>query len=451
VNLETQVHRPVDSPTVRRADWRRRGLYFTTGVWPILCAILAFRYRYDAPYWDEWIYVEPIARLFEGRSRAGDFWVALNEHILLVPSLITIPLARITHWDMRFEIALVLALFLCTFGLIVHALLKLDRTRPRCGSRWAAPVIALLMFSFGQRAIWTWGLHVCIALAILFILAAITMLSCERIGRFNHAAAAVFAWGATFSFAGGLAAWPAGLAVLAVRQGLTPRQRAFATAFWLINALSAATIFGVFSPGSNPTETIVHANPVIFSLYVLAYLGGPIAPMNGPAAAVAGALGAGWMLVWTVREFRLPPAKRTAVFAFVTGLASVGLIVGIMTALKHAPEGMGNAVSSRFLPWPTLSWCALALAAYGEYPLLGRVPRRQLFAGLVVVASAIGGFAYGVYKADERHDAFRRGRTALIEDPASPDLAFLHPDPELVRSLRPKLVEHELTVFRRTR
>jgi hypothetical protein len=416
-----------------------------SGVPVLACAAMAFRYAYDAPYWDEWIYVEPVVHAFEGRLTPADFWVRINEHVQFVSSLMIIPLARLTHWDMRYEIAVTLAFFIAAFLLLAGTVRDAERESNARGSLWAVPAIALLMFSPSQYAVWNWGLHVSIATAVFFIVASLRLLAVSRLTAGWIGAAVLTAWAATFSVGGGLSVWPAGAIAILLRQDVVRSRRVAFLGAWLAAGIAACALYLSGGRGLPPNTGERALRIVDIVLYVFAYLGGPLSPYSGAFAVVLGVAHI-LVVVWILVELRRRSTDRFD--AFVLALMSVGLTVGLLTSLKHAHEGAANAISSRFLVWPTLSWCAVVFALHRNAPVLRATPRTVLMGVFLAIALVSAGWGYGVYRADERYDAFLLGRTALIENPDSRDLQFLHPDPEVIGALRPKLVEHGLTVFR---
>ena len=406
------------------------------------CAVLAFRYAYDAPYWDEWMYVVPIAKAFSGDLALGDFVVHVNEHIYVVSSLIVISLARLTHWDIRFEIVLILLLYAATFLLLLGALRGPGNVRREAESLWAAPLIALLLFSPSQHAVWNWGLHLSIAVSVLSLVAALRFLSLEHFNLWHLGVSCMLGWMATFSIGGGLSIWPAGTIALLVRPASTPRARIRDAGIWLIAGVAASATY-VLAGDKLPESTAQLASrsqDIIY--YVLAYLGGPISPYNGHVAAAVGLSLVVLVTILLTRRWRALSDP------FLLGLLSIGVTVGLLTALKHAHEGAANAVSSRFLPWPTLTWCAVLCAVFGVFPRFTRAPR---VVRIMLCAGSVGiliGWGIGAYKADERYDAFALGRHALLDGTDNPNIQFFHPDPATVAELRPLLIDHRLSLFR---
>lgn len=434
-----------------REDWEGRGSVAAAATAWMACVAFAFWYAYDAPYWDEWVYVTPVARAFEGELSLADFWVRVNEHIYVVSSLIAIPLARMTHWNLRYEVACILAFYTATFVFLVASLVRADRIGLHTGSRWAVFPISILIFSFSQHALWNWGLHLGIATAVFFLLASLWMLSQKRVNPAWVGGGCLLAWAATFSIGGGLSVWPAGAILLALRRDIPLGRRLAYGAAWLAAGGAASAVY-LWSGDNVPSDAAERAtDPLAFAAYLVAYLGGPLSPYDGRIALAAGFIFVALFGVWAVRRLTggATDPGRAAFRSFVFGLASVGATVGVLTALKHAHEGVDNAISSRFLPWPTLSWCALVLGVYEEFPRLSAAPRWVQVGVGAVTLSILAGSGLGVYVADERHDAFLIGRRALIEGEEA-GLEWLHPDPARVVALRPFLVEHRLTVFRDT-
>lgn len=427
----------------------RRRIWLAAAAVPFLaCAVLAFGYAYDAPYWDEWSYAAPIVRAFDGELTLSDFVVRVNEHICIVSSLIVIPLARLTHWDLRWEIGVILALYAGIFAMMVRALISVEREPGSRGSLWAAPIIACALFSGSQYVLWNWGLHACLALGVFFSVAAILALGGGSLTARRLVIAGICGWAATYSVGGGLGVWPAGAIVLLMRMRSERRRARNVLAAWFVIGVIAVTVYFVAAGVTPSTLNPGRQSPLSYPVYILAFLGGPLAVGNGGAAIVLGTLLILLLGVWIVRSLsRDTPAIRAAL-PIVAGLVSAAVAVGTLTALKHAHEGAANAISSRFLPWGTLAWCALAIGIYAEFPNWGLAPRRIRATVAVALIAILASSALGAYKADERYDAFLLGRRALIENPESDDLKFLHPEPESIAESRELLIKHRLTVFR---
>jgi len=438
-----------DNTGIEKAS--RRRLWLAAAALPFLvCAAFAFAFAYDAPYWDEWIYLAPIVRAFEGELSLSDFVVRINEHLCVVPSLIVIPLARATQWDLRWEICVVLAIYAGVFALLYRALRRAEQAAGRPGSMWAAPCLGTLLFSGSQYALWNWSLLVTLASAAFFSVVALGQLSSRNLNARRLALAGLCGWAATFSIGGGLSVWPAGVVALLLRVRPKESRRWPALAAWIAIGAAAAGLY--LSAGSTHSLDMARqaTNPLAVCLYVLAFLGGPLAVGQGGVAVVLGGLLLAALGFLSLRSASHNGETDRETRPFMIGLVGAALVVGFLTAAKHAHEGVENAISSRFLPWGTLAWCALVIGVYARFPMLGAAPGRlrvALAAGLVAVLASS---ALGFYKADERHDAFLLGRRALIENPASDDLKFLHPAPETLGPSRDLLIKYRLTVFRET-
>jgi hypothetical protein len=411
----------------------------------IVCAVLGFAFAYDAPYWDEWVLVEPIVKAFDGTLTASDFLMQVNEHVCVLPNLIVVPLARLTQWDLRAEIGITLAFYAATFGLIIAGIRRVEGSGAGMGSLWVMPAMACAVFSISQHALWNWGFLLTVAMAAFFLVWALLLLSGERADWMRVAGATTAGWAATFSVGGGLSVWPAGAMVLVVRRFDTPQQRWAALAAWLIAGGIAAGVYARLSAAAAGGMGEQLVNVIGIAAYALAFLGGPAAAFSGVVAALAGAalvLAYGAM-VWRTRA----RGGLTGVWPLVIGLGAAAGTASVLTAMKHVHEGVENAISSRFLPWGTLAWCGLAMAVYATWPTVREMPRAVRAAVAASLVGVLASSAYGAYKAEERHDAFLLGRRALIENPMSPDMIFLHPEPETLGKQRELLVKYRLTVF----
>lgn len=429
---------------------RRRNVLLCLVPWGY-CVAMTIRYGYDAPYWDQWWKIPMIEKAFDGTLTFRDYWTLINEHRVFFPNLIAIPLARLTQWDLRVELALTLVFATLAFGLIAVLFRRADPASSRSGTLWPLPIAAMLAFSFAQYMVWVWSFHMMITLTMLFILILIVLLGRHAITPPAVALAAAAAVGASYTFGAGIVAWPVGLLMLLLAPGLSPRKRAVFSLGWCLIAGIAMLVYFIeyeTTPASQYALGIA-ARPLALMLYVLTYIGSPVFSYSPFLAAMAGTLG---VLVAGFVVPRMFQAQRARVLPFIA-LMAVGCTVACLTGLKQAHEGAIQALSPRYILWPAFFWIGLLgllyiwqLSASGE--AAPRTRRSVALIGILILGLSLASSAYGTYRADERHDAFVLGRSALLEGRMDDDLRYLYPDLDVPLRMRETLVEHKLSIFR---
>ena len=126
-----------------------------------------------------------------------------------------------------------------------------------------------------------------------------------------------------------------------------------------------------------------------------------------------------------------------------------------MTSIGRSQYGYSDAIESRYIPFSTILWVVnlVLLFLYIRLPHLngaeqggwGRRVARGAIGGITVLALLC--CAHGVYRADERWDAFVAGRQALVKGHDEQMLKRLYPRPAVVLERRAILVKYKLTVF----
>lgn len=411
------------------------------------CAGITFLWGYDGPYWDQWYQVPLIAQAFEGTLRISDCWVLVNEHRVFFPTLLTVSIAPWTHWTLGVELAILMTLMVCAFGLIVHSI----REKGAHPYPWLIPIISLLMFSYSQHNIFMWGLHVAIAMALLAMVGVVALLSRATITPKHLGAAVVLAVISSFSFGAGIVVWMVGLILLLSRVRENRKLVVRYTSAWFASAVVVMAFYfiGYEKTAANGTATDALGHPIQFVIYIFAYLGAPLAPydgrvlpLNGWCAFAMGVFGVGAALI--VLRVALGKSSLSSVDRFGLGLLAIGVCCAGLTALKQWPEGVNQATSSRYIAWSTLFWVGILLLSreraksWHFYPFLLTL--------IVVLVSAAS--LYGTYVANERFDAYAMGKRALITETHPEDLRFVYPTRDVVDELRPILVEYGLAQFR---
>lgn len=427
----------------------RRGIWAASCLAPWgLCILLTARYGYDVPFWDQWWLLQLIQKTFDGTVSVGDLWITVNEHRVFFPNMVTVALARLSHWNLYFELAFDLCLATATFLLIAWLVLRTEKTCGKRGPLWVLALISVLAFSWGQWRNWTWGLHLIIFMSQFLAVGTILLLAMGKPGRLRFGAACLLAVTATYSFGPGVAIWPTGLAILLYHGVADRKEGALRAGIWVITAALTMAVYFIEYEATETNQRAIEAllSPVSFAAYLGAYIGAPLFSYSAVAALVAGAA---WCVLFALSAWALTrnPDVPKGILTPFWGLALFAFGVAVLTGFKHAHEGFEHALASRFMTWGTLFWVALAAQVYFCALFARRKTPVHTLCILVAVCTAAS-WAYGAYKADEHHDAFLIGRAALISGKNDADLRWLYPDPAKPKADRKILVDYKLTVFR---
>lgn len=417
----------------------------------VYCIFFILLYRVDTPFWDQWGHLSMIQKSFDGTLRFTDLWMTLNEHRVFFPNLIFVGLARLTHWNHNYELVLLFGFAIASFVLLSRLVFRSERTLDRKGTLWALPVLALFVFSFSQHNMWVWGFHLLDTFAGLCMVTAIFVLSQKTITLKQVVCATVLAVLASYSIGNGMTIWPVGLVLLLLHVVQQPARDLRYVLGWVLAAV--LVVFGYFAGYTatfmNEDALDILGSPVGYALYCFAYLGGPLASFSGPLALVFGLAGS-FLLIFLLYRIVVREGIDLRVVSPYIGLAMVACGSAVLTGLKHHPEGMNQALSSRFLIWSTLFWVGtLGLLYVLSLVSTNKRVRVSCYAiSAFLCAFALASSLYGTYRGDERHDMFVMGRAALLSGENRENLKYLYPDVEVVESLRETLQEYKLSIYR---
>lgn len=415
-------------------------------------AVFVARYGIALPYWDQWELVPLLDKVYGGTATFADFFALHNAHRILFPRGIMIGLARLTAWDIRAELAVNVALGLALFAAWLF-LLQTNLRRDVGFSRfpWALAG-SITIFSMAQWRNWLWGWQLQIFLCVAMALWAVALLAWRPRG-WGLAAALAAAVIGTFSFAAGLAIWPAGAVVLlaAAPEGKPAKGP---LALWCIAAFAAA---GAYLYGfTTPADAKAPASILDSILYVLAFIGGGAWNAHAPVAAGLGLFGLTMAAICLVRLLRHPAARaKAAPFA---AIALFVLASAIIAAMGRAGEGMAQAVESRYATFAGPFWLALVV-------LLDMADRRRYTLGawhrptpfnvlgipiltLILVLAIAANSLHGAYAGSQRGVYYNSLRPALLAATYDETLRRLYPDPAALRQRAAILQRLRLTVYR---
>ncbi|HIJ74424.1 MAG TPA: hypothetical protein HPP83_10015 [Candidatus Hydrogenedentes bacterium] len=393
-------------------DESRNGRLLAWGVCAVLAAIpliilipLIARYGFRAPFWDEWFLVPTIDRLFSGQLTFTDLWSQHNEHRPLFPRLVMLGLARMTHWDLRWNLVCNVLLGLTWLGGTLGLVWNTARRASKPVAPWIVPVMAFVILSWAQMENWIWGWQLLVFMNSTAVAVGVFLLAGNpwRWTRFAGALAAGVV--ATYTMASGLLFWIALFPLTLTDTRLPKPQRILAALLWMLMAILTfqSYLFRYFKPTVSPPLDAFIRNPFGFLQFAVLYLGGPltglltapawhgVAPAVPPYAFIPGLAGlalAAAMLTYYVKKRPIPlhALAPWICMALYAGGAAV------LTAVGRIGLGVQNALISQYMTTGAIFWAASAGAAMTLRPYPLHLPRfRRAALGVVGIALFLAG------------------------------------------------------------
>jgi hypothetical protein len=314
-------------------------------------AYLASSTFHPMPWQDEWDTISLFQQMGETSHNAWRlFFLPHNEHRLAFPRLvysIDFALARGTGALNLFAI-LVLhgGLAIC----LIRSLYR-DRDTSSLTSALAAFSIICVLFSGHQMSNFLWGFQVQVTAIYFFValafwyLGEILDVDSKRSPWLSLGAVALFSVLAVLSMGNGIAILPIILFVIACHSRQNALQKlivfgvfALAVIVWYVRPLLGRQTSGSFA-------TVIQS-PVEAVLFLLSFLGGPLANVASSFVIPFGAVIAGLSaIVLICYPFRRQPL-RSETLSF--GLVAFGVISALMVTVSRLRFGLEGAVESRY-------------------------------------------------------------------------------------------------------
>ena len=325
------------------------------------------QYAVAVPYLDQWELVPYLEKMYQGELTFHDLWAQHNEHRIFFPKIIMLLLARLTHWNIRYELAVNILLALGIFAVFIRQVKMTERKLAVARLPWAIPAISLVVFSISQYQNWLWGWQLQMFLNLLAAIGVIVLLANGAFGWRRFATAVLLAVVATYSFADGALVWPIGLLLLVVTAGVP--QRKAAVIGWIgVGTLTLVSYFYHYhKPEEHPPLGLMFKMPLAYAAYVFKYLGATCAEGLGGDTAKDGVLAlviglpatvvtgwAGWMLIR-----RKIADVQTLLPYFGLILYSVGS--ALVTGVGRLGFGSNQALASRYCTMTVPLWVSLVV------------------------------------------------------------------------------------------
>ena len=373
-----------------RATPQRAAAWVLLALPPLLAASYIFRFGINVPVWDQWQFAALLESASAGTLHFSDLYAQSNEHRLLFPKLVMLGLARLSSWDTRAEMWFGWAMLLATAATLLFEHLRHFGVTSR--ALWLFVPTAWLVFTLRQSENFLWGFQLQIFLAGACLVLALTCLESGRTGALLAAIAA----GAvcSYSFASGLAVWPAGLVVLVLAPGLPSRRWRLAT--WALAGLLvvASYLHGYRTPSHHPPPGLFLGHLAKSGYFFLAMVGGSLVPENHPrVAALLGVVLLLLLVLVMVAAFR--NSTRPPDLAFGLALVSFSLGATLLTAVgrvgfNEGVDGIGYALLSRYTTFTVLGICGIYRCALALPPSSLRTASVGILAAMMLAGTASG-------------------------------------------------------------
>jgi hypothetical protein len=330
---------------------------------PLVVAVYVARYKLGMPYWDGWVLIPDIQKMFTNQLTWQELWRTHNEHRIVLPRLIMLGLARLTGWDDGYEVALNLGLASATCLALLAQWRSTTARLGWAGANGLVPLISLLVFALTQWENWVWGWQMVYYLHTLAAIGSLLLLTNWDGHWWRWLGAAALGLAATFSLGMGLLIWPIGLLVLLLLWRARAAPQLWSAGLWALVGLLAYVLYFTDYPrlpGPSPLQVVLQ-QPLDLAHYVFNFLGSPV--LTYDYAYVFGFLG---LVAWWGAAFWL--ARRSwpniQLLLPYVGLGLYSQAGAAMVAVSRLQFGTHQAIASRYVTLSYPFWVSLVVFLY---------------------------------------------------------------------------------------
>ena len=326
----------------------------------VLLITMIMKYYVDVPFWDQWLFIDTLKKYYNESLTLKHLWTQHNEHRLIFPRILMFLLARISGWNILYElisnICLAIGIFICIVYQTHLSLLQLDKIK----TIWFIPVTSIIIFSLNQSTNWLWGWQLQIFLNVLAVVFGFIFLSKKDMTYFHFVLAIFGGIVATYSFANGLMYWVCGFIILL----FTTNKKLFFLIAWFLasGTIYVSYLYQYQTPAHHPSIFIAFDQPLNFVLYCFAYLGRFVTCNNLVSAILAGVGGILLFIFCTI--YLIKHYVDIHCLLPYIGFVLYAISSAFMTGIGRIGFGIEQALSPRYTTISLLLWLSITFLLY---------------------------------------------------------------------------------------
>lgn len=422
-----------------------------------ILVVSVFTYKVNIPYWDQWSFVPYIEKSFEEGITLKDLWSQHNEHRLIFPKMVMFILARLSHYDITYELIFILLLAVATVAVLDRQSVKIKKEFKWPGLNWILPIISILIFSLDQEYNWVWGWQLQIFLNLLAVVGGLSLLNDPRLSWRKYILALGLGIVATYSFANGLLYWGLGLLPLWCLKQSRLKKRIWMLSVWIVTSLGMAfSYFHDFQTLSGKPLGYVLKHIFEYGLYVLKFIGAKLINYE-TYAVVFGMIGLVLFIWMTLYFLKKGPEDFRRILPFVLlGLYTLG--TALLSGIGRLELGSGTAMSGRYKTFSSLIWVAdFVFLYYLFFEISRRFKKFLRFAGLGFLSIFVLVFLFislrSSYRVGHRglrsfHANILEIKNDILQNKSGVDLSRLFPHTNVVQEGLAILEKYHLSIYR---
>lgn len=430
-------------------------LYILTAL-PLAYLIFTIsRYGFKFPYYDQWDLVPFLVKPSEQPLTFTELFTQHNEHRPFFPRLIWLNMARLTNWDISYELALNIILGISIFTLLLVQLKKTAIKISFPNLYFLIPLISILIFSLSQWQNWAWGWQISLFISILasvFGLFALTNFPSSSKWFITSLLMGIVA---VFSFASGISYLVTGLLVTAIY----PKDKIHKLNIKMLIWITLGTILLILyflnfhKPNHHPPYASFQTAKD-FIVYFFIYLGSPLAAFIAPLAFVLGicclilALYLPIVLVKFINFEVLLPYISLSVFSIISAL---------ITDFGRVGYGSTHAITSRYISLSTLIWISNIVLMY---LLIHKLSKGKLthpakhfknilsYSLYLILILSLTSSYIGLIQLRDGYETLMNAQKKLSSQTYDQSLFYIYRDQKILLERIDLLKKHHLSVFK---